>query len=124
MEGGTVAFCSLRSEMASTEKKVLVSYNDSKKVIVVHPDLSREEEMVFLLEKCKKLFLFGGNESSDQRVQLQAFDSEWDAWVDVDDSYSLRAKEKLKLVVLQSLPTVASFKATQEFEVSTGLKEK
>ena len=47
---------------------------------------------------------------------FQKFDNEWEAWIDVDESYALQEKDKLKMIVQPTL-TSSVTSASQDLEV-------
>jgi hypothetical protein len=82
-------------------KEVLVSYNECNKLMKIPPQPEGGSEVKFLQAECMKLFKFSSNVSLD--VVFQKYNSEWDAWVDIDGSYMLEDREKFKMVVQPSL---------------------
>ena len=97
------------------KKQILVSYNESNKLIKVSPSQTGTNlEVQILREECMKLFKFYSNVSLD--IFFQKYDADWDAWIDIDDNYAFDSKEKLKVVVQPILS--GTVKSTSESEVS------
>ena len=78
------------------EKVVMVSYNELNKVVKIPTDIQKSE-IELLREQCSKLFKFGTNVKLE--IIFQKYDSDWDAMIDLDDSFVLSNKDKLKMVV-------------------------
>lgn len=78
------------------DKKVMVSFNDLNKVISIHSGTGKRDINV-LKEQCIRMFKFGSNIKLD--MTFQRYDSDWAAFVDLQDSDDLNNKDKLKLVI-------------------------
>ena len=63
-----------------------------------------------------KLFKFYSDVSLD--IVLQKCNTEWDAWIDIDDDYIFDSKEKLKMVVQPTGILNDTVESTSESEVS------
>ena len=70
--------------------------------------------MEFLWKKCLKLFKFFSNVTLD--FVFHKFDNEWEAWIDVDESYELKEKDKLKIIVQPTL-TSSVTSVSQDLEM-------
>ena len=81
-------------------KLVLVSYNNSNKVVKL-PDIETKAELSYLVKECKKMFKFGANVNLN--VTFQRYDPDWDAYVDIDEDFVLQKKDKLNMIVLPLL---------------------
>ena len=95
-------------------KKVLVSYNDCNKIVEIPPQPDSKSEMEFLRKESLKLFKFFSNVTLE--LVFQKFDNEWETWIDVDESYALQEKDKLKMIVQPTL-TSSVTSASQDLEV-------
>ena len=78
------------------ERRVLFSYNESKKVAALPPH--SPSDFLSLKEHAKRLFHALESED-DNNILIQAFDSAFEEWVDVDQAFIAEDKQKLKVVV-------------------------
>lgn len=78
------------------ERRVLFSYRESRNVAALPPHSS--SDLLSMKELAKGLF--GGLECEDgSNILIQAFDSAFEEWVDVDHSFVAEDKQKFKVVV-------------------------
>ena len=77
-------------------RTILVSYLDNNKRIVL-PSEKSEGDLSYLKDQFLTQFKFERNVTL--KVTFQRFDSEWNEYVDLDDTEEIRHKDKLKAVV-------------------------
>ena len=82
------------------EKKVLVSYLERNKVGTI-PAETIDGDVSYVVNECRKMFGLG--ECANVVVVLQKFDSEWDAFVDMEEGDALSNRDKVKVVVMPIL---------------------
>ena len=75
---------------------ILVSYGDRNKKIAI-PDNLEESDIKFLSTECKNLFSFSTN--VNLQFTFQMYDLDWECYVDLEDDYIAKSKDKLKLIV-------------------------
>lgn len=92
------------------EKRVLLSYIDRKKQVIIPPDTV--DNMNYLKQEFLSSFNFSKN--IKMAVTFQRYDPEWDDFVDLDDCAVIENKDKLKVVVCPLLADVSSCSTTSE----------
>ena len=104
----------------SKTKTVLVSYLEKNKRMIISPEES-ESELDYLRREFLVLFKFEANVKLD--VTFQKFDSDWNEFVDSEDTDEICDKDKLKAVVTPILTqeTPEGSTCTSRNEVSVSL---
>ena len=82
--------------MSSAAKTVLLSYQEKNKRVVI-PSGKSESDLCFLNNQFIAQFNFDLNVKLD--ITFQRFDSEWNEYVDLEDTDKINDKDKLKVVV-------------------------
>ena len=77
------------------ERRVLFSYHESRKVAALPPH--SPSDLLLIKELAKSLFR-DLESVGDDNILIQAFDSAFEEWVDVDHSFVAEDKQKLKVV--------------------------
>lgn len=77
-------------------KNVLISYGERNKVLRI-PQVINEPDVRHLEKEFRKEFKFLGNVNLD--ISFQRFDNDWEEYVELDESCTIKNKEKLKAIV-------------------------
>ena len=109
--------------MTSKTKTVLVSYLEKNKRIKISPKQS-ESDLEYLRSEFLVQFKFEANIKLD--VTFQRFDSDWNDFVDLEDTDEICDKDKLKAVVTPILAqeTPEGSSVTSRYEVSLSFVHK
>ena len=82
--------------MSSAAKTVLLSYLEKNKRIVI-PSEKSESDLRYLNNQFIAHFNFESNVKLD--ITFQRFESEWNEYIDLEDTDEINDKDKLKVVV-------------------------
>ena len=82
-------------------RTVLISYLDRNKAFTI-PDNKKVYDVEYLRGEFIKAFSFH-SQNVNIEITFQKYDTEWDAYVDLEDDSSVDHKDKLKAVVMPVL---------------------
>ena len=85
-----------------TLKKVLVSYLERNKVMTI-PEATEDGDVKYVTKESRRIFNLDGCENVI--IAVQKFDSEWEAFVDLEDDDAILNKDRLKVVVIPIPPS-------------------
>ena len=94
--------------MSSTAKTVLLSYLEKNKRIVI-PSEKPETDLRYLNNQFIAQFNFDSNVKLD--ITFQRFESDWNEYIDLEDTDEVNDKDKLKVVVTPLLDKEVCFEA-------------
>ena len=84
------------------DRVVLLSYGERNKVVKIP---SGVDDLSFLRNVVEKTFLKVEETHGGANVYFQKYDSEWQEWVDVNEDFIVETKDKLKVIVTNTVIT-------------------
>ena len=81
----------------ANSRKVMLVCGDSKKVTSLPAPTGHCPDILLVTDVAKNLFFDGEREG---KLLVQYYDGEFEDWVDVDDDFVAKDKQKLKIVSL------------------------
>ena len=91
-------------------KQVLLTYLDHNKVVKI-PDEAHETDVVYLKNQFRKLFAYENHVVVN--IALQRFDSDWNAFIDMDDDEAVCDRDTLKVIVTPMLSTPSASESSE-----------
>ena len=84
------------------DRVVLLNYGERNKVVKIPPGV---DDLSFLRNVVEKTFLKVEETHGGANVYFQKYYSEWEEWIDVDEDFVAETKDKLKVVVTNTVVT-------------------